>query len=400
MDEPLGERDETVSCCWIGGARYRDPLDPTSEKKFAALSRLGGLFVIGFSWGLVPRRFTRHARFYLLPLAPFAPLRYAEMVLVAPLIALLLIVRRNVSILVAQSPYEAAAAVAAKWIAGFFRYRVAVVVESHNDFEEVLFVQRRVFFAGMYRYIMRRAARFSLKHADVLRPVSNTTRDQLVRWAPEKPLFQFMAWTDMEAFLSADRMTRTSRQPVVLYAGVLTPGKGVGHLVNAFARCVKDCPGARLVLVGRDENRTYAAQLRGRVAQLGLNDSVDFVKEMPQTALAGNMARARVFVLPSLSEALGRVVVEAMATGTPVIGSRVGGIPEIIEDGATGFLVPPADEDALEEKIRWMLTHPEEAREMGRKARCFAASFFSTDAYVGGYQRIFTEAGNVLSRGG
>ena len=84
------------------------------------------------------------------------------------------------------------------------------------------------------------------------------------------------------------------------------------------------------------------------------------------------MRRACVFVLPSMSEGLGRVVVEAMATGTPVIGSQVGGIPEMVEDGVTGFLVQPGDETMLAERLRWILEHPDEAWEMGRRAHAFA----------------------------
>jgi glycosyltransferase involved in cell wall biosynthesis len=102
--------------------------------------------------------------------------------------------------------------------------------------------------------------------------------------------------------------------------------------------------------------------------------------------------------LPSTSEALGRVVVEAMATYTPVIGSKVGGIPDMIEDGESGFLVPPGDESALAEKIRWILKHPEEATAMGCNGRVFAERFFSTEAYVAGYQRIFDASRTLIRR--
>ena len=104
------------------------------------------------------------------------------------------------------------------------------------------------------------------------------------------------------------------------------------------------------------------------------------------------MAKAFVLVLLSMFEGLGRVIIEAMATGTPVIGSRVGGIPELVEDGVRGFLVPPGDQKALAEKIRWILNNPEEAREMGSRARLFAAKLFSTETYVMGYGQIFEAA--------
>ena len=105
------------------------------------------------------------------------------------------------------------------------------------------------------------------------------------------------------------------------------------------------------------------------------------------------------FVLPPYSEGLGRVVFEAMATGTAVIGSQVGGIPEIVEDGVTGFLVQPGDETRLAERLRWILEHPDEAQEMGHRARAFAESFFSTGRYIKGYRQIF-DVVQLLIKGG
>jgi glycosyltransferase involved in cell wall biosynthesis len=85
-----------------------------------------------------------------------------------------------------------------------------------------------------------------------------------------------------------------------------------------------------------------------------------------------------------------------MATGTPVIGSHVDGIPEIVQEGLTGFLVPPGDEEALAERLRWVLKHPQEAKAMGHRAREFARSFFSPKAYLAGYRRLFEMAEEVL----
>jgi glycosyltransferase involved in cell wall biosynthesis len=203
-------------------------------------------------------------------------------------------------------------------------------------------------------------------------------------------------WTDIDTFLRAGSSNEERPCLNILYTGVLIPRKGVHHLFNAFAGIAKDFPQTLLVIVGHEENRTYAAELREQSRLLGLDGQVQFVGEVSQVELATWMCRACVFVLPSLSEGLGRVVVEAMATGTPVIGSHVGGIPEMVEDGTTGFLVPPGDEVALAERLRWVLEHPDETREMGRRARAFAECFFSTEAYVQGYRQIFEASLTLL----
>jgi glycosyltransferase involved in cell wall biosynthesis len=168
-------------------------------------------------------------------------------------------------------------------------------------------------------------------------------------------------------------------------------------LVSAFARVANHFPFARLVIVGQEENRSYAAALRGQIKTLELNERVQFMGAMPQAEFAARLRRACVFVLPSVSEGLGRVVLEAMATSTPIIGSDVGGIPDMVKDGATGFLVSPGDENTLAEKLRWVLEHPEESQAMGRRARAFAERFFSTEAYIDSYQRIFAAAQTLLT---
>jgi glycosyltransferase involved in cell wall biosynthesis len=380
---------------FIGGARYSQPLDATSEKKWRLLSELGEMFVIGFSQDLRPRRFTQHAHFYLLPKFPMPVLRYLAMFTVGPALTLWLILRQGVRILVAQSPYEGFAAAVAKVLARLVGFQVVLIVENHGDFEVSLFLQRRVRCQSLYRWLMRRTARFALQHADLLRAVSNSTRKQLEIWSSGKPIVQFPAWTDIEVFLKTGEDDGT-REPVILFAGVLTPLKGIHHLLHAFAKVAQEFPEVRLEIVGRDENSEYAEELRQKVLRLGLNGRVSFVGEVSQAELADRMRRACVFVLPSLSEGLGRVVVEAMATGTPVIGSHVGGIPEMVQEGLTGFLVPPGDEEALAERLRWVLKHPQEAKAMGHRAREFARSFFSPEAYLAGYRCLFEMAKEVL----
>jgi glycosyltransferase involved in cell wall biosynthesis len=382
--------------CFVGGARYGRPLDTTSAKKFRALTALGGNFVIGFSQDLSPRRFTEHAHFYLLPKLPLPVLRYAEMFLLAPFLLLWVIRRHRVRVLIAQSPYEGFAAAWSKKLAGWLGYKVTLVVESHGDFEASLFLQRRVLLPRLYRFLMRQASGFALKHTDALRAVSHSTKEQLQRCCPGKQLVQFTTWTDIDGFLHAGRNVEHHSCQDILYAGVLIPLKGVHHLINAFASITKDFPQARLVVAGRKENRSYAADLKDQVARYDLATRIEFVEEMPQIELAERMRQAYIFALPTYSEGLPRVVLEAMAVGLPVVSTFVSGIPEILKDGVTGWLVPPGDEVMLADRLQWLLEHPEEARAMGRRAREFAMTFFSTEAYLDGYRRLFEASQTVL----
>jgi len=387
-------QDESArKCCWVGGARYGCPLDKTSAKKFQALKRIGENFVIGFSNDTKPRHFVEHARFYLLPQWGPPTIRYLTFFAVSPIVILWLVKRYGVNVLVAQSPYEGFSAAWAKIIARIvLRKKIVLIVESHGDFEKDLFLQRRILFRFIYQFLMQAIATFSLGRADALRAVSKATREQLERWTTGKAIAQFTAWTDIEVFQDAGSSVGRKREKFILYVGVLIPRKGVHFLLESFARIANEIKDSRLVLIGKTDDDGYARLLTKMTARLGLGQRVTFMGPKTQSELAEFMAGAEVLVLPSLSEALGRVVLEAMACGTPVIGSAVGGIPDMIQERKTGFLIPPGDVGALAERLKWILQQPEKAKQIGESARRFAQDFFSEEQYVQNYSDLIDKS--------
>jgi glycosyltransferase involved in cell wall biosynthesis len=90
-------------------------------------------------------------------------------------------------------------------------------------------------------------------------------------------------------------------------------------------------------------------------------------------------------------EPFGRVIIEGMAAGTPVVGTNAGAVPEIIEDKVTGLLVPPGDAGAMAEAIAWVLEHPQEAQAMRLAARRAVELRFTTERYVQGVERVYEE---------
>lgn len=347
------------------------------------------LTVIGFSTNFVPRRFSEHAEFILLPQPPTAILRYLTFFTLAPLVALWLIFAHQTEVFIAQSPFEGAIGAFAKQFSRLFGRRISLIVENHNNFEEDLFMQRKIPLAGLYRSIMMSAAKYAFHHADVLRVISQSTHDRAAHFAPNRPMVRFMTWSDTDIFRDTPRHKPLSQCRDMVYAGVLIPRKGVHHLLEAFAGL--DAPEAKLHLVGHPENADYAAQVKRQAEQLGIAERVTFVGGVSQVELARYLAEARVMVLPSLSEGLGRVVVEAMLVYTPVVASRVGGIPDMITDGENGYLVEPGDVDALREALQRIYDQAD-IDAMGERARAFALDFFSPEAYVESYRQLFIHA--------
>ena len=173
----------------------------------------------------------------------------------------------------------------------------------------------------------------------------------------------------------------------VLYVGRLTPHKGVDRLLRALP------DGAALTVVGsgghdpRPPERDYPDLLR----RLAADRDVEYRGAVPDGELPALYRRAAVYVLPSvhetcygrhiaISELLGLSVLEAMASGTPVVCSRIGGVSEIVRDGETGLLVEPGDVGALRERLDLLLGDPRLARRLGANAREAVLERFTWDA--------------------
>ena len=139
---------------------------------------------------------------------------------------------------------------------------------------------------------------------------------------------------------------------IAVFVGTLRPVKGVKYLIEAMSIIKHRCATARLLLVGDGEERQ---SIEGMVKELNLEDTVTFLGRMSNDKVPKHMAASDVFVLPSLSEGFPVTVLEAMATGLPVVASRVRGLPEIIEDGRNGFLVEPKRPDQIADRVLVLL---------------------------------------------
>ena len=155
---------------------------------------------------------------------------------------------------------------------------------------------------------------------------------------------------------------------VVGYVGWLIPIKGVTYLVKAMAEVVQRHPNSLLVLVGKgDEKGEEEFKLSKQVENLGIADNVLFLGWRPDVDEI--MGCFDIFVLPSLNEGMGRVLVEAMSAGLPIVASRVGGIPDLVKHGENGLLVPPANAGALEQAISDLLSDKSRRKHMGETGK-------------------------------
>src|SRR5882672_11132741 len=167
----------------------------------------------------------------------------------------------------------------------------------------------------------------------------------------------------------------------------LRPEKGLVQLVEAAAIVTRRAPRARFVIWGEGALR---ADLEARIRTLGLTGRVEMRGATREPAQA--LKQCQIFVLASLSEASSNVVLEAMATGLPVVGTRVGGIPGLVDDHRTGLLVPPDNAPALAEAILKLIEVPAMAIEMGAQGRARALAEFGMDRLHERIDRFYCRA--------
>ena len=176
----------------------------------------------------------------------------------------------------------------------------------------------------------------------------------------------------------------------VAFVGRLDPVKGALLLVEAMAIVLKAHPDARLTLAGDGPARAGA---EARARALGIDGSIRFAGYMSQGQVADLLAASDMLALPSFAEGLPVVYMEALASRIPVVASRVAGVQELVEDGVTGYTVPPGDVATLADRMIRLMNDPAAARAMGEAGRKAVEAGFDIRAEGARLAEIFTNGG-------
>jgi glycosyltransferase involved in cell wall biosynthesis len=348
----------------VGRTRYRLPLSPSLERKFGALRERFDLRVLASA--ATPEA-DGDGTFALVPSLPVRQLDGAAFHLSLPFRVARELRRFRPDAVVAQSPYEALAVLAGRRLAGS---QARLVVELHGDWRT---------FPRLYGSPARRAlapltdrlAPFALRRADAVRTLSPFTT-RLAREVGVEPAAAFTAFTDLDAF-SARPPAPLPERPAALFVGVLELYKNVDGIVSAWRLAAPRLPAARLLLVGdghrRDLVQSLVGELPGQTRWRPSLSAGDIVRELDE---------AWALLLPSRSEGTPRVVLEALCRGRAVIGSRVGGLPDVVEDGQNGILVEPGDVPAIADALVRVLSDRARAARLGEEAHRRAARWYFT----------------------
>jgi len=178
--------------------------------------------------------------------------------------------------------------------------------------------------------------------------------------------------------------------PVVALVARLGVGKGHETFLRAAQKVAHEMPHVRFLIVGQaedEEDRRRELYLKKLVTELHLDSQVTFTgyrRDMPSV-----MAAIDLLVVATEAEPFGRVILEAMAAGKPVVGTGTGGTPELIEAGRTGLLVPPDHPQGMADAILRLLKNPEASHQMGHSGTHRVQTEFSSEAHVQKIQALY-----------
>jgi glycosyltransferase involved in cell wall biosynthesis len=275
--------------------------------------------------------------------------------------------------------------IGALFYAGLAARRAGVPVVVHTEHGKHYGERRRTRWVG--RLAARHAARFFCVSADI------AAAAETYRIVPRRKLHVVPNGIDTDRFLNGadgDLVRRALRippdAPVIGTVGRLCDVKRHDLLIRAFRRMLARMADAHLLLVG---DGPWMGLLHELVEGLGLTDRVHFVGYQPRPAPC--IRAMDVFALTSRSEGLPLVVLEAWAAGVPVVATRVGGLPELVDDERTGILVDFGDEAGLAQALGELIEDPVRARRLGEAGRQQVESRYSLRRMSDEYQRHYKE---------
>jgi colanic acid/amylovoran biosynthesis glycosyltransferase len=249
------------------------------------------------------------------------------------------------------------------------------------------------------RYVMQRgdhAYDYLFANGDLFLPISNRWKDELIRLGcEEQKIVVHRMGVDTDRFLFSPRQPRGDGKIRLLTVGRLVEKKGVEYGIQAVAKVLKQHPQIEYKIAG---DGLLKIDLNRLINDLDVADSVKLLGWQRQEEIVKLMKEADILLAPSVCskdgdwEGIPVVLMEALAQGLPVLSTQHSGIPELVQDGKSGFLVPERDVDALAEKLTYLIEHPEIWPEMGWSGRDYVERHYDinklNDQLVQLYQRL------------
>ena len=232
-----------------------------------------------------------------------------------------------------------------------------------------------------------------LGRANLVTAISSYLFETAKQYGYGGPMRMIHNGVDIARFAQTNRIYGDGSVPVVITTSRLVEKNGIGILIQAIAIVKKAIPEIKLHILGEGP---LEKKLKNLVRQYDLEKAVEFFGTISHEQLPKFLSQARVFVRPSRSEGMGNSFVEALASGLPIIGTRVGGILDIIEDGKTGLFAKVGDPYDVAEKIIFLLKNKEHAQAIAKEGKKRVEEKFSWEKIANEFTGVFEDSLTAL----
>ncbi|MBE9213110.1 glycosyltransferase [Plectonema cf. radiosum LEGE 06105] len=236
---------------------------------------------------------------------------------------------------------------------------------------------------------------FLFQFDDIFLPISERWKRRLIEIGCNCEIIVHHMGIDCKKFTFALRKPKANGRVEIVTIARLVEKKGIEYGIRAVAKLVKDKPHLKYSIIGDGPLRE---QLQKLIEEFGINENVRLLGWKQQEEIIEILTNADIFMAPSITtpdgdqEGIPVVLMETMAMGLPVVSTQHSGIPELVKDGVSGFLVPERDVDALAQKLSYLIEHPELWTEIGKLGHAFVEEYYNinklNDQLVKIYQNL------------
>ena len=279
-------------------------------------------------------------------------------------------------------------------ITGFFavlslkirKFPVKIIVETHGDFIDTIGLEKNLLLPKFYISIFTYFAKYSINNADSIRSISEFTEKQVKEFGYSGLFVRFPAWINIDTYLNADENRSYKDTFKIIFVGSVTDRKNPDLIVKALEPIDKNLS---LEIIGSTPNSKYLEKLQNSINNSKHSERIKMTPFIDSQELISKYSTANLFILPSKSEGLGRVIIEAQSTACPVLISSDTGMTDLVIENETGFIFENNNEIDLTEKLKFIIENYEHATQTGVNARLFVKENFSTENFEFGYKKLF-----------
>ena len=279
-------------------------------------------------------------------------------------------------------------------ITGFFsiislkirKSSVKVVVETHGDFIDTIGLEKNLLLPKFYKSIFNYLAKYSINNADLIRSISEFTEKQVLNFGYQGLFVRFPAWINIDNYFNANIERSYFDTFNIIFVGSVTDRKNPKIIIESLEEIDAD---GSLEIIGQTPNLKYLNELNKLISSSKHSKKITMTPFIKSEELISKYLSANLFILPSKSEGLGRVIIEAQSTACPVLVSSNTGMVDLVIENETGYIFENNNKHDLSKKIQYIMNNYENALQTGLNSKAFVKENFSVANFEFGYKKLF-----------